>query len=1014
MANRIAFLVSTIIALNCFGHREKVDYHFTENVGQLSSEVRYHCKLHIGDLFLVNDGFVFDLFSSNELEQFYLTKHGGQNGKGSNHMFQFNKHCYKMSFVGGNQQPKFEVLEELGFKKNFIEMSGSKLSQASADSYRKVVYKEVYAGIDLKVYSSGEYLKYDFIVAPGASTGSIKIDYQGVDRVRMLPGGMLEIVLSNGMVREMRPYAYQIIDGQQVSVPCQFQVKENQVSFALPAGYDSSRELVIDPKLIFSGYSGATVDNWGFTATYDNDGNFYAGGVAFGTGFPASTGAYSETFAGGDMDVSIIKYDTSGSKRLYATYLGGSNGDEPHSLTVDNDYNLVIYGATGSNDFPTTQNAISGSFAGGENLTFDASELITQFTKGSDIFIAKLDSSGSKLLASTYLGGAKNDGLSVAGDLKYNYADHARGEVVVDAQNNIYFASSSNSNDFPITNGTTTSTAYGEFDAVVGKLSPDLTTIIWSTYLGGAKDDAAYSLMLTEDGKKLYVCGGTTSSDLPVSTGVIGSSYGGGSADGFVAGYDAASGVLSHLTYLGTMNYDQAYILDVDELGDVYVFGQTLGNYPVSDAVYFNKGGTQFIHSLTEDLTLTNFSTRFGSGDSSKVNIAPTAFMVDNCGNIYVSGWGGMVNNANGGTTYNMPVTPNALQASTNGSDFYFAVFKPKMVDIHYATFFGSSNGNEHVDGGTSRFDSRGTIYQAVCAGCNQASFPTTSGVYSETNGSDKCNLGAVKIGLDFTDVSADVNPPLDQLICDPPYVIIFDENKPAPENYWNFGDGNSAQNAGSPTHEYADTGSYEVMYVAIDSTACKKRDTAYFTVKVAQVLPIDAKLKIPPVQPCDTSITVQLISYVSSVDSLVWDLGDGTTMNSDTVDYTYTQPGDYEVIFTGYDLDCGRDSTISVTITVPEIKDFEEVIPNIFTPNGDSQNDVLKFVKSGDVGEFYLEIYNRWGRKVYETDNIFGHWNGTDGEKDLKEGVYFYHGMYRKQCNNEVHKFKGAVTLAR
>ena len=206
--------------------------------------------------------------------------------------------------------------------------------------------------------------------------------------------------------------------------------------FSFPEGYDTTKELIIDPEIVFATYTGATTDNWGFTATYDEAGHLYAGGASFGVGYPTTVGAFQEEFAGGDLagpfqtDIGISKFSTDGSDLIYSTYLGGGDSNEmPHSMFVSDDNELVVLGSTGSNEYPTTDNAFDTSFNGGN--PFSGANNI-QYTNGADIVVARFSTDGSDLVASTYLGGSGDDGLNLAADLTFNYADEARGEVFLD------------------------------------------------------------------------------------------------------------------------------------------------------------------------------------------------------------------------------------------------------------------------------------------------------------------------------------------------------------------------------------------------------------------------------------------------------------------------------------------------------------------------------------------------------------------------------------------------------
>ena len=232
----------------------------------------------------------------------------------------------------------------------------------------------------------------------------------------------------------------------------------------------------------FSTYSGSTSDNFGYTATYDNQGFLYSGSTSFGIGYPTTLGAYQVNYANqlGGTDIAITKYDTTGTQRIYSTYLGGALDELPHSMIVNTKDELFVFGTTASNDFPTTTGSIQTNFKGG--VPFTPSGIGVGFPNGSDIFVSKLSASGGDLLASTFIGGSNNDGLNLSPKLKYNYADEVRGEIDIDINNNIYLATSTKSNDFPIIGGVQ-SVLKGDQEGCILKLDDQLTTIVWSSFL---------------------------------------------------------------------------------------------------------------------------------------------------------------------------------------------------------------------------------------------------------------------------------------------------------------------------------------------------------------------------------------------------------------------------------------------------------------------------------------------------------------------------------------------------
>lgn len=1173
------------IAINA--QEQEASFDFNENKGQLDKSIKYHCKLHVGDVFFKDNVFSFDLFSAEELDEHYSHKHHANEKEHDESPTILHKHVYNMKFLGANTNNNIIASKKNTHYKNYYLGNDPNKWASNVYSYQKISYTNMYDGIDVEVYSINNQLKYDFIVAKGANTNAIKIEYEGVESLKLL-GGALEVGLSNGKVKELKPFAYQFLNGLKTEVACEFVLEKNVLRFNFPKGYDTTQELIIDPTWEFSTLTGASDDNWGFTATYDDNGNFYAGGISFvGNigGYPL-VGAYQTTF-GGVIDVAISKFSANGTTLIYSTYLGGNQTEEPHSLIVDDQDNLIIMGATSSTNFPlNTATAYQPIFGGGTTVTPVAS---VTFNNGADIFIAKLNATGTNLIGSTYLGGTDNDGLSLDASLNFNYADHARGEVILDANNNIYIASSTNSTNFPTTPSSHSQSLSGGFDGVVAKLDPSLSTLLWGTYVGGSLGDAAYSIRIDEVNDKTFICGGTMSSDLGATVGVVNPNYS-GAIDGFISKFDNTNGTLDALTYIGTSGYDQSYIIEVDNNQDVYVVGQTKGNYPVTPGTYNNANSAQFIHKMNNDLTTTDFSTVFGDSSILTVDISITAFLVDNCSNIYVAGWGGL-NPFQEGTTNGLPYTSNAIDTTTDGNDFYFMVLDNGAQNLIYATYFGDNGVSEHVDGGTSRFDKSGTIYQAVCAGCSGLTFPTTPGAYSAINGTiasnvDNCNYGAVKIDINLPIIVAQANTPPDQILCGAPYIVDFMGGLPAPPNsYWDFGDlSGTAVNINTPTYTYADTGSYTVMYVAIDSTTCNIADTVYFNVSINLKDSLDAQFIIPSYDPCVTSLPVQLLFTGSGADSLYWNMGNGTSFtNVNSVNYTYLTAGQYIITLEAYDTLCNNmftatdsifftpnrttvnvippdpvlvcsspynvnfmgnnpappnsfwdfgdglgtvtdnntpsytypntgvytvmyvaidSSTCNVSdtayfdvqLTTPllddlfidfdgsdscKTKDFEvklnfdglgadslywnlgdgtqiinefsiahiyenpgsylismsafnflcnieetteqevtfnsfieigTIIPNVFTPNGDGLNDELQFFNIDQTAEYSIQIFNRWGAKVYEGTNALAHWDGGD----QNEGTYFYVLKYRITCNDEEREVKGTTTLLR
>ena len=292
-----------------------------------------------------------------------------------------NAHCYEMEFVGA----KTDLLEKYNQTSqyyNFYLGNDDSRWKSNVYGYKSINYKNLYKGIDLGLTENEGFLKYEFYVSSSANPGDIKIKYNGIDNIK-LDNRNIVLSTSLGNIVEMRPLAWQIINNDTVFVQCDFLLQGKTVGFKLGDNYDRNYDLIIDPVIVFGTYSGSTADNWGYTATYDQQGNVYAGGVVFGMGYPTTVGAYQTTY-GGNVDIAISKYNTTGTSLIYSTYLGGSGPDVPNSIVVNSANELYVFATTGSSNYPTTPGCIDNSFNGGTSYTLT---YIINFSNGCDLGI---------------------------------------------------------------------------------------------------------------------------------------------------------------------------------------------------------------------------------------------------------------------------------------------------------------------------------------------------------------------------------------------------------------------------------------------------------------------------------------------------------------------------------------------------------------------------------------------------------------------------------------------------
>jgi gliding motility-associated-like protein len=542
-------------------------------------------------------------------------------------------------------------------------------------------------------------------------------------------------------------------------------------------------------------------------------------------------------------------------------------------------------------------------------------------------------------VGSTFLGGVGMDGMNfnpreeIPGNLKRNYGDQNRGEINVDAAGNLYVASATLSADFPITSGAYQTTLGGAQDACVFKVNRNCSQLMYSTFLGGTKDDAGYSINLTGGGN-LYVAGGTMSTDFPTTAAVLNPAYKGGMYDGFVALLNATGTSLLNSTYIGTTGNDQVYFVKLDDAGDVYITGQSTGNYPVINAAYSNPNSGQFIAKLDPTLSSTIYSTVFGSGGG-KTSISPTAFLVDTCQNVYVAGWG---NSANSFFTtgwgfeenrlQNVPITNDALQKTTDGNDFYFFVLAKNATNILYGSYFGTAGIDEHVDGGTSRFDKRGVMYQSMCGSCGGGLLtPTTAGTVSPNRPGANCNILGLKIEFNLGATSVAVNASPRATGCVPLTVQFTSVLYNVQNVLWDFRDG-TFSSLTNPVHTFTDTGRYLVKLIGTDPNSCNVSDTAYVEVWVRDDS-LEANFS-PNIQiDCKQNQVAIASTGGNATTQYLWTLGDGSTATTQAITHAYASSGSYNVKLVMSDSTrCNLRDSFATQIFIPPTIDLA-IVPN-------------------------------------------------------------------------------------
>ena len=899
----LCFLVINLLLAGLLSRAQSPS--FIENAGQWEPTFDYKLRFSEGAMYLSSQKLTIDI------QKFQYEEAHHEHGHGM--PIAVKGHVYSMKLVDAREVNASPSREKNTYHNYFLGEDRESWA-GGVRLFQSIEYQEVYDGVDVH-YHYGENLKYEFKVQAEANPRQIKLAFAGQESLSV-EDGKLVLKTNLGKVTEKRPYAYQIIGGEETEVSCQYRLKGDTVTFSL-GDYQKDRPLIIDPELVFSTYTGAQMDNFGFTATFSKDDGGYVGGIVFGNqgaqGFPLSTGAYQDTFTGGRTDAVISRFSKDGKQLIYSTFLGGSGNDMPLSMIEGSQGSLYVLGNTGSRDYPVTSSAYDTSYAVGP--AFSNPPVYGNNQYSADIFITKFSIDGKSLQASTLFGDTLADGLNLSFDT--TLVDVGRGEIILDQNDNVYVATSTQSANFPTTAQSLSSTKQGEQDGVLFSLSPDLSSLRWSVLVGGTGEEALFSAKFTESGR-LYSAGVTNSSVLPFSTSNSWRATSRGGLEGILLELDPANGKVLNFTYNGTSKDDRNYLLATDRNNNVYTVGWTNGNYPVmGDNVYAAPGSAQYIHKFSPNLNRSLKSTVFGDGKKNRPNISPTAFMVDHCNNVFVSGWGGIILPKPIGAIDSMPVTNNAFKKTTDGRDFYFFILDASWKKINYATYFGEHRGRgDHVDGGTSRFRKDGTIYQAVCASCGGSNnFPTTAGAYSSNNNSSNCNMALVRFKMEADSAIAKVQPSLDSVCI--PYTADIEDLSFNTDILIVVRPDDASDTIKNGQITIDQPGFTELRFVGKDTT-CQFTDTTSW-----RFYGIESRLSAGIDYSVDSCATGRNVAFkadtTGSRAELIWYFGDGDTSTLAEPVHKYRAPGKYTARLIAYDEFCGIGDTAKVNIEIKE-----------------------------------------------------------------------------------------------
>ena len=584
------------------------------------------------------------------------------------------------TLLGGNAAANLTGVERQLTRTNYFVGSDPRKWKTNVPNFAKVKYSGVYPGVDLVFYGNQNQLEYDFTVSPGANPAVIRLGFEGITDLRVDDKGDLILRTYAGEIRQTRPVVYQQIEGDRRIIPASYLIKDKKQIAFLIADYDRSKPLVIDPTLAFSTFLGGSASDRGDAIAVDSSGNAYITGDTFSTDFPVTPGAFQTGPAGFNTDAFVTKMNSTGTALIYSTYFGGNNRDSGNGIALDGAGNAYVTGLTDSSNLPTT----AGAFRTTPVLTDEF-----------DAFAMKLNSTGTALVYSTYLGSIIGTGIAV------------------DSAGNAYIAGQADGH-YPTTPGAFQTVPGGSSDAFVTKLNSTGTALVYSTLLGGSGFDFATDVAIDAAGNA-YVTG-TAQAGFPVTPGAFQTSFNGVN-DAFVTKLNSTGTALVYSTFLGGSGTDRGSGIAVNTAGNAFVTGVSdSSNFPVTPGAFQSvkaAGQDAFITQLNVAGSGLVYSTYLG-GDG---NDFGNDIALDTAGNASVVG-------LTGSTVF--PTTADAIQSGYGGNnDAFITRLNTTGTALVFSTYLGGSNGDNAL---SISVDPAGSIY--VTGTTSSADFPTTPGAF--------------------------------------------------------------------------------------------------------------------------------------------------------------------------------------------------------------------------------------------------------------------------------------------
>jgi gliding motility-associated-like protein len=848
--------------------------------------------------------------------------------------------------------------------------------------YDKITIREVYPGIDWVFYNSQTGgMKYDFVVHPGANPSQINLLYEGQNPLTLLDDGSISIQTPLGSLKEEKPFTYEQEGDIEIKSSYRLTTISNNktlLKFNLTS-YDSSKRLIIDPQLYwYTFYGGNNVDDC-FSTDTDEDGNIFVTGGTTSDNFPlldpGGTAYFSDDYStlpfAVDINVFLLKFSASGNL-LWATYYGGFGEESAYSIETDINGDVFVTGWTKSQDFPI-QSTGAGSY---NQPTFGGGFM--------DAFILKFQNNGSRLWASYYGGSGQDQGYGLSTDL----------------QGNLWITGKTDSPNFPTqTTGTFfQGTHAGESDAFILKFD-NLGVRQWATYYGGTGSDEGHSISNDADGNA-FVSGETFSDNFSTQNngGYFQSNYG-GAGDAFVLKF-ADNGSRLWATYYGGLGYDTGISICNDSQGNLFVLGSSEStDFPLqnsgtffqgtfnggfSDAFFlkFDTNGARLWATLMGGVESENFGTFDNLG-------------VDKCDHVYFA----FIHFTSPMTGAEASIPNNSFPYITNTINAPFFIASATCSsepilgrlsnngDLQWCSYIGGSGAERrtciNIDQSNSVVFCSNTGSDLYCPFL-PTSYPLTdpgSGAYFDNTlptGGDFAQLIISKIQNPELLTNTNSVLPITCTTCDGSIAINVTSGDGMFTYDWSNGVSQSNISDTSSMINNLCPGNYSVIVSNVNY--CNLSDTITIILGAQSGgLTIDAT---PDISTITEGESVQF--NASGATSYTW--SPSSYLTCDNCPNPVAQPSTSAIyIVTGMDINgCTGGDTVFVNVIPFPQPNFE--LPNIFTPNGDGEND--RFLPFEEFpGRWQLTVFNRWGTEVFNTNNIALGWNGGD----CISGTYYW-----------------------